>query len=124
MTLNLQGTGWTQLPVTFGRLGIIQAPLRIHSTPHSIKSKIHSRLMKNLILINNVNMSSVSWQLLFQCYNSVKIMKNEQCLLSRSPCAQYLNDFSSLYDQIVTERLRIFKCYSLSYIRESEMLIS
>lgn len=124
MSLNLQSTGWTQLLVTFRRLGIIQAPLRIHSTPHSIKSKIHSSLMKTLVLINNVNMSSVSWQLLFQCSSSMKTMKNGHCLLNRSPYAQYLNDFSSLYDQIVTERLRLFKCCSMSYIREKEMLIS
>lgn len=72
MSLNMQGSGWSQLLVTFMILVVIKAPLRIHSSPHSIKSKLYRSLMKKTVLINNVNISTISWQSLFQQYNLVE----------------------------------------------------
>lgn len=73
LSLNLQGTEWSQLFVTFMRLVVNQALLRLHSWPHTITSKLHRSLMKKTILIININISTISWQSLFQQYNLVEI---------------------------------------------------
>lgn len=56
--LNLQGTEWSYLLITFIILVLIQFPLRRHLTSDSIHSDLQRSLIKKLILIN---ISLVSW---------------------------------------------------------------
>lgn len=51
-------------------------------------------------------------------------MTNEHCFKQRPTCSVFLCDLCNLYNHILTERLRSFKCYSFSYIRENKALIS
>lgn len=53
-------------------LVVILVPLKRHLAPHRINSEFHRNLIKKLTLINNVNISTVSRQSLFQRYNLVK----------------------------------------------------